>query len=229
MSSLASPQTLPDNSESRQLWLRIVRRLKMGLHKQSRRFGLRRDLGEPMALPQAKIPISVRPIEARDIPIVLPLAGMNDAEKLEIADRYSLLERFGMHAHVAVDQRSDTPCYIQWLVGSSHNDAIRQLGGLPALGPDEALLEGAYTPPQHRGLGIMSAAMAMIAERAADLDARYVLTFVGDDNIPSLKGCRRAGFQPHMLHARSQWGFGIHRRDTFQIFDADDARRAMTF
>jgi GNAT superfamily N-acetyltransferase len=171
----------------------------------------------------------VRPLEARDIPIVLPLSGMDNTEKLEIADRYSLLGQFGMCAHVAVDQRSDTPCYIQWLVGSARNDVIRRLGCFPALDADEALLEGAYTPPQHRGLGIMSAAMAIIAERADSLGARYVLTFVGDDNIPSLKGCRRAGFKPHMLHYRSQWGFGIRCRNTFGTFDADDTRRELTF
>jgi RimJ/RimL family protein N-acetyltransferase len=106
---------------------------------------------------------------------------------------------------------------------------IRRLACFPALGHDEALLEGAYTPPQHRGLGIMSAAMAMIAERADELGARHVLTFVGEDNIPSLKGCRRAGFHPHMMHFRSQWGFGIRCRDTFEVFAIDDSRREMTF
>jgi hypothetical protein len=36
-----------------------------------------------------------------------------------------------------------------------------------------------------------------ITERAADTGARYVHTFVGIENMPSLKGCVRAGFPPH--------------------------------
>jgi RimJ/RimL family protein N-acetyltransferase len=48
-------------------------------------------------------------------------------------------------------------------------------------------------------LGIMSAAMALIAERATEVGARHVLTFVDQHNIASLKGCQRAGFHPQRL------------------------------
>ena len=41
--------------------------------------------------------------------------------------------------------------------------------------------------------------MAQIAERGTDLGARWVITFVTVDNIPSLKGCQRAGFVPYLL------------------------------
>ncbi len=49
------------------------------------------------------------------------------------------------------------------------------------LPPNEALLEGAYTPASHRGLGIMPAAMALIAEKAETIGARYVITFVAPE------------------------------------------------
>jgi GNAT superfamily N-acetyltransferase len=208
---------------------RIARRLQMGVHTQSSRLGLRRDLSQPLETPRARIPVSVRPARPEDLPIVLPESGIDDAEKPEIADRYALLAKAGMCAYVAVDERTDTPCYIQWLLGPSQNDVIRKLECFPVLADDEALLEGAYTPPRHRGLGVMSVAMAMIAERAADIDARYVLTFVAEDNIASLKGCQRAGFQPHLLHSYAQWGFGVHRRNTFTTLDATDSRRELKF
>jgi RimJ/RimL family protein N-acetyltransferase len=83
---------------------------------------------------------------------------------------------------------------VQWLLGVRDNDFIARLGGFPALEADQALLENAYTPPAFRGLGIMPAAMAAIAEHASELGARYVLTFVDQHNIASLKGCQRAGF-----------------------------------
>ena len=105
---------------------------------------------------------------------------------------------------------------MQWLFGYSDNAFIRQLGGFPELAQNEALLENAYTPAKYRGLGIMSAAMAQIAERATDFGARYVITFVNEDNVASLKGCQRSGFAPHLLHHRKQMLFGLLRRDRFE-------------
>jgi RimJ/RimL family protein N-acetyltransferase len=60
------------------------------------------------------------------------------------------------------------------------------------------LLEGAYTPEAYRGKGIMGAAMAEIATRAAEHGARWVITFVDAHNEASLKGCVRAGFIPYL-------------------------------
>ncbi|MFL5111096.1 MAG: hypothetical protein ACJ8DL_10390 [Microvirga sp.] len=56
---------------------------------------------------------------------------------------------------------------MQWLMSSDQNWQIQTIGAFPKLKPDEALLENAYTPASHRGLGIMPAAMALIAAKAA--------------------------------------------------------------
>jgi len=45
----------------------------------------------------------------------------------------------------------------------------------------------------------MAAAMALVAERGREIGARYVITFVEQNNIASLKGCKRAGFSPYLL------------------------------
>jgi hypothetical protein len=58
--------------------------------------------------------------------------------------------------------------------------------------------------------------LTSIAERAADLGARYVPTFVDERNVPALKACERSGFHPHMLHHRTQMCFGLIRRDRFE-------------
>ena len=86
-----------------------------------------------------------------------------------------------------------------------------------------------FTPARYRGMGIMSAAMARIAERASELGARYVITFVQDSNIPSLKGCQRSGFAPHLLHQYVRYGFGFARRDTFTELPADHPLRTKRF
>jgi hypothetical protein len=75
----------------------------------------------------------------------------------------------------------------------------------------------------------MSAAMALIAERAAAVGARDVLTFVGDDKIGSLKACERAGFHPHLLNRRVRLLFGTINSNEFEELPADDPRRTMQF
>nr|CAD6619098.1 N-acetyltransferase [Rhizobium sp. Khangiran2] len=157
-----------------QEWLRkqrgrLASRLAMGLISSQSRYSLRRDLELQVAPRPAKIPITVRPLCADDLDLLMP-----------------------QEASPRVAERSDPT-----------------LGGFPRLDEDTALLENAYTPPSHRGLGIMSAAMALIAERAASFGARYVLTFVGTDNVASLKGCQRAGFEVHLIQRRLRMGYGL--------------------
>jgi RimJ/RimL family protein N-acetyltransferase len=86
-------------------------------------------------------------------------------------------------------------------------------------------LENAFTPADYRGKGIMSAAMSRIAEQAEQYGARYVVTFVGDDNIASLKGCQRAGFAPHLMHFRTRRAFGLLDSNRFETLAEDDPRR----
>lgn len=212
-----------------QLGTRISGRLKLGLYHQSTRYGLRRDLHVPIKKPSAKIPIEVRPMVRGDLASLLSTDQSDSAEKLEVARRRAFVERCPKGCFVAVDQRDGTPCYMQWLIASTENAFVRHMGGFPELHAHEALLENAYTPSKYRGLGIMSAAMALIAERGEDMGADYVLTFVDQHNIASLKGCQRAGFFPHLLHHKVQMGFGMVARDTFETLAEDDSRRTMTF
>ena len=200
-----------------QLKLRVSGRLGQGLRSQMERIGLRRDLSQHLDRPSAKIPIDVRPLAEGDIDILLPFSSeLQMAERLDIVWRRGFYRKVPRGCHVAIDLNTGQPCYMQWLIGPSENELVRRLGGFPDLKPDEALLENAYTPSSHRGLGIMSAAMAMIAERAEGFGARYVHTFVGTDNTASLKGCQRAGFQPYLLHRRTQHGFGFFVRNSFE-------------
>jgi RimJ/RimL family protein N-acetyltransferase len=120
---------------------------------------------------------------------------------------------------VAVDLEREKPCYMQWLMGSSCNDAIQSFfsGRFPILTADQALLENAYTPPSYRGQGIMSAAMSLIALKAKELGCRYVLTFVSQDNTASLKGCEKAGFYPFMVRRDSHLLFRLIRRRKFEF------------
>ena len=171
--------------------------------------GLRRDLAAPLDAPAAAIPIKVRPIEPRDVAAILDVTDpqLSNEEKWQRVVRRHLLDANFGTCFVAVTE-DDKPCYMQWLFTSRDNEKVRSYfsGLFPALAGDEALLEGAFTPEAFRGKRIMQAAMAQIAEKGAGLGARFVITFVGFDNIASLKGCARAGFFPYI--SRSQiWRF----------------------
>ena len=213
-----------------QLWTRASDRLALGIRTHDTRYGLSRHLAVPIASPSAKIPISVRPLQERDLAPLFSLNAASDAgERREAAWRRGFIDKGARRGFVAVDERTGAPCYVQWLFVAEDNDFIRQHKSFPALEPGQALLENAYTPPAFRGKGIMSAAMAQIAERAADLGAREVLTFVAVDNIASLKGCQRAGFNPSLLHHCVRLGFGMIRRDLFEALPQDDPRRTEKF
>jgi GNAT superfamily N-acetyltransferase len=182
-------------------------RLRRALHSDSIFLGLRRDLDVAFPAPSALIELTIRAMRPDDLPLLLDsdAAGLSGEGRYERMARRRLVEQEIPTCYVAATE-DGTPCYMQWLVGPDENDRIQAVWGgvFPLLRPGEALLEAAFTPEAYRGRRIMPAAMARIAERAADLGARWVITFVEQGNIASLKGCERSGFAPY-LRERVTW------------------------
>lgn len=206
-----------------ELGWKIEEQLRAGLYSEERTYGLRRDLQAAFKPAAAKIPLIVREISGRDIARLFPDGSAHGARsaRRELAWRHHLVRAQFPTCFVAVDQLTGEPCHMQWLTGAKDNARLREIGFVPMLQPDEAVIENVYTPPPYRGLGIMSAAMGMIAERAAEFGARHVITFVSPDNIPSLKGCRKAGFTPYVVRCQIQLGCRLMRRWTFQSLPDD--------
>jgi RimJ/RimL family protein N-acetyltransferase len=179
------------------------------MYSDSTSLGLRRDLTIPFTGPSAKIPIAVRRLtEADDLSALDPAPGLNADERLWRLAQLRLLRSGVGLCYVAIAPEGK-PCYMQWIMPSTDNARLRAFFGnlYPRLGPAEALLEGAYTPDAYRGKGIMGAAMTQVAERAAEVGARWVITFVDEHNEGSIKGCIRAGFEPY-----------LRRRERFRLF-----------
>ena len=183
--------------------------------------GLRRDLRVPFTGPTAKIPITVRPLQDSD-----DLSGLDPAPGLSADDAYArlvqrrLLRSRLQTCYVAIAPEGK-PCYMQWIIPPSENPRLRAVFGnlYPVLGPEEALLEGAYTFDAYRGKGIMGAAMTQVAEQAARFGGRWVVTFVDERNQASVKGCLRAGFSPYVKRHEKFRLF--HRKVTFTQVEAD--------
>jgi GNAT superfamily N-acetyltransferase len=181
-------------------------------HSDSETIGLRRDLSVPFSAPQAAIPLTIRPLTPDDISIIF--ANDNETLSGEAMRQRAIrlrMTRAGLATCYVAANDENQPCYVQWLVGASENGKLRDLfeDRFPVLQSDEMLLEGAFTLEAWRGKGIMAAAMAQIAAKAADHGARWVITFVADDNIPSLKGCKKAGFEPYLRRA-DRWRMFRH-------------------
>jgi GNAT superfamily N-acetyltransferase len=187
-------------------WRDIGEVVRHHWHSNSSSVGLRRDVTIPFPAPPAAIPITVRQLAERDIPILFEQTGqeLTGEAKRQRATRLRLVRLRLPTCYVAVTA-DDQPCYVQWLIGAESNDAVQRLfvNRFPVLAPDDMLLEGAFTLEAWRGKGIMAAAMAQIAEKALDHHARYVVTLVATDNIPSLKGCKKAGFEPYVARTDS--------------------------
>jgi len=182
------------------LWI-LMKTLGCYLYSNSVAFGLRRDIKKPFSNPDARIPISIRPIRHGDIEQLTADKELNNNNPRLVANQKALVEEGIKDCFVAVTQ-DDTPAYMQCLIHNNDNDKIQHHFGniFPILNDDEALLEGAFMSPDFRGQRIMPAAMSRIAAKARQMeDIRWVLTFVTTDNIPSLKGCMRSGFEPYVL------------------------------
>lgn len=182
----------------------VVRRI----YSEDTYYGLRRDLLLPFEAPEAKMPLRIRPLRESDIAKLLnPREARRQSALKDYLQRLFLLRSEIPTCYVATTAE-DEPCYMQWLMGPQDNAGILAFfrGGFPPLGPDEMLLEGAYTPAMYRGFGIMSCAMAKIAELGRDFGARRIITFVRSNNEAALKGCKRAGFLPFTIRT-AQWRY----------------------
>lgn len=177
--------------------------------------GLRRDLTQDFDKPSARIDISVRKLQSNDTGIILEHGEFAKANPRLAEYQQNLVQANLPDCFVAVNEE-DKPCYMQWLIGPDQNHRLKEHFGnsFPELDKNEALLEAAFMRPAFRGKRIMPAAMSRIAKEAKKIDGvRYVNTFVDLKNIPSLKGCKRAGFSPYILR-KDRW-FLFKRNITF--------------
>lgn len=158
--------------------------------------GLERDLNIEFKKPKSLIDFSIR------------LWRDTDINTLNESYRHIRLVKANIpNCYVAVT-KDDIPIYRQWLIGSEHNNLIKNYFGnlYPKLKKNEALIEGAFTNPSYRGFGIMPLATASIAEKGKEIGADTVITFVDIKNISSLRSVVVAGFAPYILR-KERWLF----------------------
>jgi RimJ/RimL family protein N-acetyltransferase len=160
--------------------------------------GLRVDLDRLPPRRQAKRRVLMKPVRARDFDVFatcLPDASDGD-EALQLLQRERMCSTDVKTLFVGAAE-DGRPMYVQWLVQPDDQAGLhRWAGGLfPRLRPGDALVEGAYTFPDFRRLGLMVDGMWQLLEHARRDGATVVYTYVAPDNIASLRGCARVGFE----------------------------------
>ena len=151
--------------------------------------------------------VEKREIEEKDLEQLLDLKIIyEDSEEFKENARQKLILNSGIKQCFVATDENDKVLYMQWLISHEENDKLKKVykGGFAELNKNEMLLEGAYTIKSARGKRIMSEAMATISSIGKRKGAKYLLTYVKDDNIPSLKGCQKSGYRPYKLR-KDRW------------------------
>jgi GNAT superfamily N-acetyltransferase len=170
------------------------------------------------AVRPAKIPLEVRPLRPDDdLSFIADVPGLDPREKQMRVDQRWLMSGDLPTPWVAVGP-DGAVCFMTFLLTARDNAVIRARWGelLPELQPGEALIEGPFAGESARGLGIMKDACRQILERARDSGVRYVLGFIGEANLASLKVAEYGGFDPFLKREES-W-FLFRRRIRFVPF-----------
>ncbi len=175
---------------------------------------LRADLTRLPEPRQAKVPLKMEPCDDPGFTGFAEEAERVSGYDLEqIRERQRWLEGGARRFYVAWHEGE--PAYCQWLIEPQDLPAMvaaNPSGDFEPLAEGEVMLEGAYTFVNSRGQGAMPDCMGQLLRIARDQGARSAITCVADDNVPSLKGCARAGFDADRLR-RVEWRFGRLRID----------------
>lgn len=116
----------------------------------------------------------------------------------ELLQRKWFYESGFRDCYVARIADSEELCYVQWLISSTDDHAMKNgfASRLPRLKEDEILVENAFTFEKYRGKRIMPSVVVKLAEIARNKGFKRMLVYVREDNMASKKGFERAGFRP---------------------------------
>jgi hypothetical protein len=187
----------------RLLWLTARRRL----YSRVVSIGVRRDLSEHVegvigrdlaVVPPAKIALEVRQLQPDDdLSFIADVPGLSSRAAQVRMDQRWLMSGDLPTPWVAVDP-DGAVCFMTFMLTADDNGAIlAKWGGLlPQLQPDEVLIEGPFAEESARGLGIMKEVAGRLLQIAHDSGARYVMGFIGEQNVATLKVVELGGLAP---------------------------------
>jgi hypothetical protein len=116
----------------------------------------------------------------------------------------------GFHnCYMARTVASHDICYVHWVVSRQDENAGSQVfkSSFPRLGEQEMLLEHAYTFKKYRRNRIMPSVMLKLFQIGRNRGFHRVIVYILEDNVFSLKGCRKVGFKDFEIVRRTKLPF----------------------
>lgn len=224
MTLFAKAGTLARSLRDPDLARDLVRTARTRWDSEHEAVGLRRDLDVPVPVPPAPVELRIRDYRTDDAPHILEAdRALPAPEKADREVRRRLIAAALGTPLVAVGP-DDVPVYLQWAFTTADDAAVRgYFGGVfPPIGPGTVLLENLFIPTAHRGRRLGGVGMVLVGEHVRDrFGAREMVTFVGVDNVASLKGVARAGFVPYTR--RVQRWHRLRQTTTFTPLPVDAA------
>jgi GNAT superfamily N-acetyltransferase len=183
-SLLARTHEIYRNNGSKDLSIRVLRRLVSPVLRVGSVYFLDRDLNTLLPPPQPVCGITIRQATANDVHL---FDGMNDAHRL-IAQARDRLNR-GHLWFVAIEDSTRRLAHYRWV--STTTALIPELNRHIICAPQEAYFYDLYTLPEFRRRGIDGYSRQTIYEYVRrELGIRRILVYICADNHPSLQAAR---------------------------------------
>lgn len=193
----------------------LLTSLRPGLYSQIILEGLERNLADQDIEINSQVKYYLQRATARDIEEIYRKAQVEKpASRQELIIRKRFFD-IGFHnCYIARDALNDDICYMQWMISWKDENAGSPdfMMRFKRLGQLDVQLEHAYTFEKYRGKKVMPAVMNDLFRIARERGFKRVITYVGADNIASLKGCQKVGFQKYEeIHWRRILFFQYYR------------------
>jgi hypothetical protein len=176
----------------------FLSQMKRQIYSRGTFLGLQKDLNTDNIDVACEVEYSLQLASEEDMEELLERAKYESRESAhELIQRKWFYDSGFRNCYIARALDTGELCYMQWMISSAAEPVLLQefAGKFPVLGEDEVLLENAYTFEKYRGKRVMPSVEVRLAGIARDKGFKRMITYVLEDNVASLKGCERAGFQ----------------------------------
>ncbi len=176
----------------------FVHHLRCQLYDQATFLALARFTDEPVDAVPCTVDYQLDIAKEADMEEVGGLAKSEGGESAwELIGRKWYFESGFRDCYIARTRDTGELCFLQFMVSLPQYQLIAAdfRHRLPPISEDEVWLENSYTFRKFRGKKVMSSVLVDLGEVAKQQGIRRMVTYIREDNIPSIKGCERAGFK----------------------------------
>lgn len=136
------------------------------------------------------------------------------SSQYELLVRKRFYERGFRDCYIGREDNSNEMCCIVWMVTPTDVKNTHSANIYPGLKKDELFAENIYTLEKFRGKGVMTSTGFQQEEIARKLGFKRMFFYVKEDNISSLKSCKRRGHLTYSKLLRCHFLFHVKIQTT---------------